>query len=74
MTGSSASGELRIFPGNSISPNPPASALFYAAGKTRANNGVERLSTDGTATLKVQNVSAGSVHFILDVSGYFRAP
>jgi hypothetical protein len=74
VTGSGASGELRIFPGNSVSPNPPASALFYAAGKTRANNGVERLSTDGTATLKVQNVSAGSVHFILDVSGYFRAP
>lgn len=71
VTGPGAAGELRIFPGNGLSPNPPVSALSYAAGKTRANNEVLRLSTDGTATLKVQNVSAGSVHFILDVSGYF---
>jgi hypothetical protein len=73
-TGSGATGELRIFPGNGISPNPPASALFYAAGKTRANNAIVRLATDGTATLKVQNVSASTVHFILDVSGYFLLP
>ena len=68
---SAAAGELRLFPGNSVSPNPPASALFYGAGKTRANNDSIRLATDGTATLKVHNVSAGSVHFILDVSGYY---
>lgn len=72
VTGSGAAGELRFFPGNGISPNPPASTLFYSAGKTRANNSTIRLSTDGTATLKVQNVSAGAVHFILDVSGYYR--
>jgi hypothetical protein len=71
VTGSGAAGELRIFPGNGISPNPPASAIFYAAGKTRANNAILRLATDGTATLNVQNVSAGTVHFILDVSGYY---
>lgn len=71
VTGPGAAGELRIFPGNGISPYPPASAISYAAGKTRANNDVVRLSTDGTATLKVQNVSAGGVHLILDVSGYF---
>ncbi len=71
VTGSAAAGELRLFPGNSVSPNPPASALFYGAGKTRANNDSIRLATDGTATLKVHNVSAGSVHFILDVSGYY---
>ncbi|MCL4810766.1 MAG: hypothetical protein KJ062_23650, partial [Thermoanaerobaculia bacterium] len=71
VTGPGAAGELRIFPGNGISPNPPASAIFYAPGKTRANNAVLRLATDGTATYKVQNVSAASTHFILDVSGYF---
>jgi hypothetical protein len=74
VTGSGATGELRLFPGNGISPNPPASSIFYAAGKTRANNGIIRLSTDGTATLKVHNVSAAAVHFILDVSGYYLAP
>ncbi len=71
VTGSGATGELRLFPGNGISPNPPASSIFYAAGKTRANNGIVRLATDGTATLKVQNVSAAAVHLILDVSGYY---
>ena len=74
VTGPGATGELRIFPGNGVSPNPPASAIFYAAGKTRANNAIVRLATDGTATLKVQNVSAASVHFILDVSGYYLLP
>ncbi len=71
VTGPGATGELRLFPGNGISPYPPASSIFYAAGRTRANNGIIRLSTDGTATLKVQNVSAAAVHFILDVSGYY---
>jgi hypothetical protein len=74
VTGSGATGELRLFPGNGISPNPPASSIFYAAGKTRANNGIVRLSTDGTATIKVQNVSAAAVHFILDVSGSYLVP
>ncbi len=71
VTGSGAPGELRLFPGNGISPNPPASSIFYAAGRVRANNSVVRLATDGTATVKVQNVSAAAVHFILDVSGYY---
>lgn len=74
VTGPGATGELRLFPGNGISPNPPASSIFYAAGKTRANNGIVRLATDGTATIKVQNVSAAAVHFILDVSGYYLVP
>ena len=71
VTQPGATGELRAFPGNGISPYPPTSAISFAAGKTRANNEVLRLSTDGTATLKVQNVSSSTVHFILDVSGYF---
>ncbi len=72
VVGLRGAGELRLFPGNGISPNPPASVLiFYAAGRVRANNGFVRLATDGTATVKVQNVSAAGVHFILDVSGYF---
>ncbi len=71
VTGPGATGELRLFPGNGLSPNPPASTISFAAGKTRANNATVRMSTDGNATLKVQNVSASTVHFILDVSGYY---
>lgn len=71
VTGPGATGELRLFPGNGISPNPPTSTISFAAGKTRANNAIVRMSTDGNATIKVQNVSASTVHFIFDVSGYF---
>jgi len=39
---------------------------------TRANNAVVLLATDGTGTIKVKNGSAGVVHFVLDVNGYFQ--
>lgn len=71
VTGSGAAGELRLFPANGVSPNPATTAISFAAGKTRANNGSYLLSTDGTLACKVQNVSSASVHFILDVSGYY---
>jgi hypothetical protein len=36
---------------------------------TRANNAVVRLARDGT--INVKNGSAGSVHLVLDVNGFF---
>jgi hypothetical protein len=30
------------------------------------------LATNGTGTIKVKNGSAGTVHFVLDVNGYFQ--
>ena len=44
----------------------------FAAGQTRASNAIVRLGSDGSGTLGVQNNSPGSVHFILDVNGYFE--
>ena len=64
-------GHLTLFPGDA--PGPPlVSNVNFNAGITRANNAVVRLATDGTGTIKVRNGSAGAVHLVLDVNGYFE--
>ena len=71
VTGSSADGELVLYR-TEIVTTPVSSSLSYAAGKTRANNGILELSRTGDGTFKVFNRSAGPVHFILDVNGSFQ--
>jgi hypothetical protein len=66
-----ATGSITAFPGDQTAL-PVASSLSYKPGVTRANNAVVRLSTDGTATLKLSNVSTGGTHVLFDVSGYFE--
>ncbi|MGH9361801.1 MAG: IPT/TIG domain-containing protein, partial [Thermoanaerobaculia bacterium] len=65
-----ALGNLSIYPGNAFPFK--ASAISFKPGDNRANNAVLFLATNGTGTIGVQNVSAGSTHFILDVNGYFQ--
>jgi hypothetical protein len=69
--GAAANGNLALFPGDGPGP-PVASTLNFAAGVTRANNAVVTLAADGTGTVKVKNRSTGTVHFVLDVNGYFQ--
>ncbi len=66
-----AVGYLTVYPGNAVSP-PLASSINFVAGVTRANNAIVRLATDGTGTVRVKNGSAGAVHVVLDVNGYFE--
>jgi Metallo-peptidase family M12/IPT/TIG domain len=70
VTQPAASGSLTLYPGNGTPTG--ASAISFAAGQTRANNALLYLATDGTGGFGVQNAAAGSVHFILDVNGYFQ--
>jgi M6 family metalloprotease-like protein len=65
-----AAGELRLFPGNASSTN--TSALSFSIDRARANNAHVVLSTDGTGSFKIHNDSAGSVHVVVDVNGYYR--
>jgi PKD repeat protein len=65
-----AQGQLRIYPGNTAPP--VASAISFRASRTRANNGVVVLATDGTGTIGVKNDATGSVHFVVDINGYFK--
>lgn len=68
-TQSSASGDLSFFPGGS--PQPLVSAVNYSAGQTRSSNAIVPLSGAGTLAVYC-NQSSGTVHVILDVSGYFE--
>jgi hypothetical protein len=68
--GGTAIGTIGIFPGNAFPLG--TSALNYRAGVTRANNAMAELATNGAGTLGIQNASAGTVHLLLDVSGYWQ--
>jgi hypothetical protein len=70
VTGATAPGFVSLFPGDGIAPN--TSNINFSAGQTRANNAVVFLATNGTGSLAVRNGAAGTVHFILDVNGYFQ--
>jgi len=51
---------------------PLASSINFGVGKTRANNAILGVSSDGSASIVVVNHASGTVHFILDVTGYFQ--
>jgi hypothetical protein len=70
VTGPAATGNVKLFPGDGIPPL--ASSLNFSAGQTRANNAIVLLAIDGSGVLSIQNGSTGTLHFILDVNGYFR--
>jgi hypothetical protein len=69
VIGSSAPGDLRLYPGGTVLPL--GSAVNYASGQTRANDSVARLAHTGALAVHCDQVS-GSVHVVLDVSGYFK--
>ncbi len=69
VTQGTAAGNLRIYPGDGL---PTTNAIVYPAGRTRANNAVLGLAGDGSGTIGVYTNSDGSVHFVLDVNGYFQ--
>jgi hypothetical protein len=48
-----------------------SSTTNYALGQTRGNNAIVSLNRDGEVSVFVVQPS-GSVHFILDVNGYFQ--
>jgi hypothetical protein len=70
VTQPAAQGHLILYSGDAAGP-PLTSSINFSAGQTRANNAIVRLATNG-GTVNVKNGSAGSVHFVLDVNGYFQ--
>jgi hypothetical protein len=51
---------------------PLTSSINFPAGRTRANNALVGVSSDGTASLNVHLSSTGPADVVLDVSGYFQ--
>jgi alpha-tubulin suppressor-like RCC1 family protein len=68
VTQATAAGSLSILPGDGPAGN--TTVLAFNAGQTRANNAILNLSVDGQETIALRNTSSGTLHFILDVSGY----
>ncbi len=65
-------GHLRLFPWGGDASG--TSTINFAAGRTRANNAVVALGVGGkvAAAAELAAPAGGAVHFVLDVSGYFR--
>jgi len=71
VTAATNAGYLSLFPAGTAEPN--VSTINYKAGQTRANNAILPLGPEATFTVACRQ-PAGSVHFILDVVGYFETP
>lgn len=64
-------GSLTLYPGDLAAPL--AATLSFPAGSTRAGSAILGLALDGSGTLSATPaLQSGSVHLILDVSGYFQ--
>jgi hypothetical protein len=61
-------GNLRIYPTGT--PLPTVSALNYAGGQTRGNNGIFKLGPGGQINVRAAQGS-GTAHVVIDVAGYF---
>jgi N-acetylneuraminic acid mutarotase len=68
--GAATQGHLTLYRGDVTSP-PPTSTITFSAGQARGNNAIVPLGTN-VGTINVKNGSAGSVHLVLDVNGYFQ--
>lgn len=71
VTGSTTGGHLSLYPKAQVAPT--SSTLNYAAGQTRANNAIVAVGSDG-AVSAISGQPSGTVHVILDVSGYIDDP
>jgi hypothetical protein len=69
VTGATAPGHVRLAPGNGLTDS---STINFTAGVTRANNAVVLLATDGSGSVSASNQSAGPLHLVLDVYGWFE--
>lgn len=67
----SANGTATLYPGHMAAP-PPTSTVGFRVGTTRAVNALCYLAGDGSGTVKVRNGSAGTIHVVLDASGWFE--
>jgi hypothetical protein len=72
VVGPTANGHITGYPGDAAVPL--ASLLNFNLGRTRANNALIPLASDSSSTLALRAVlnGGGTVHVIVDVTGYFR--
>jgi hypothetical protein len=69
VTQAATAGHLTVYAGGTSTPL--ASSVNYRAGQTRANNAVVPLGVAGDIAV-FAGLPSGTVHFILDINGYFE--
>jgi hypothetical protein len=69
VTGATADGFLTVYPTGVA--EPLESTINYRAGQTRANNAILNVGPNGDLVVQ-DGEAAGTVHFLIDVTGYFR--
>lgn len=72
VVGPTGQGHLTVFPGDGQVPS--TSTVNFIAGVTRPNNAILALAAngDGTVAIRPAVAGAGTVHLILDATGYFE--
>lgn len=65
-----ATGFLSIYPGDE--PPNDTSTVAFRPGTTRATSAILYPSKDEWGFMRIFNQSPGTVHYIVDVSGYFE--
>jgi len=70
VTAPTTAGYIRIYPTQSFAPD--IQSLSFSAGQTRANNAILGLGPDRDITVHVDLPDFETVHFIIDVNGYFQ--
>jgi hypothetical protein len=66
-----APGSLAIVAGDAAGPTT-TSTVTFGVNQNRGNNAMLLLAGDGSGTVRLENLSAGTLHVILDVNGYFK--
>jgi hypothetical protein len=69
VTAPTAPGHLTAYPNGTV--RPTTSVVNFRPGDTRANNAVLTLGADGSLAV-FSGQQTGSVHFVVDVNGYFE--
>jgi hypothetical protein len=70
VVGGTGGGHCTVFPAGTTVPL--ASTINFTAARARANNALVPLGTGGQLTIRCTVTGPGTVHGIVDVSGFFR--
>jgi hypothetical protein len=63
-------GYFTLFPGPASTATPNTATINFTTGKTRGNNAIIRLGSDGS--MNINNSSSTAEGFVIDLTGYFK--
>lgn len=67
-----SNGTMTAYPGPAGATPPVAATLNYTGGKTRGNNAIVRIGTDGTINITNFNNQGDAIAVVVDITGYFK--